>query len=343
MNIKLDAIKIVNVLELTGEEWLQYRQTGIGGSDASGIAGVNKYKSKLGVFLDKKNPIVSNESPSEAAEMGHIMEPVIREVFKKRNPHLKVYQSNFMWRSIKYPFMIANVDGLIKDPQRGWGILEIKNMSEYRLKEFGEEEIPIEFIIQGSHYMETLNLDFCIFAVFIGGNKYREFHLERDDAVIDALVEIEEDFWQNHILSDVAPDPDGSESSGQALATMYKAEDKKPKDEILELPSTAKELTQAYEYYNEQEAEMKKKKDEAKQQLQKMLGVHQTAQIEGDEKKIRWTFSQSFKGDLLKEKEPELYAQFLKPTLDANAFKKAYPSKYKEFMVDSGKRTFNYK
>lgn len=346
MNIKLDAIKIVNVLNITHEEWLHYRKSGIGGSDASAIVGLNKYKSKLGVFLDKTNPIVSSEPLNEFAEMGHIMEPVIRDLFKKRNPHLKVYQSNFMWRSIKYPFMVANVDGLIHDPQRGWGILEIKNMSEYRLKEFGEEEIPPEFIAQGAHYMETLNLDFCIYAVIIGGNKYREFTLKRDDEMqeyIETLVEHEEEFWLNHILTGIAPDPDGSKSSGQALKELYAPGDKKKKTEVLELPADTQELTQAYEYYSEQEAEMNEKKEFVKQQLQKMIGAHQTAQVDGDEKKLRWTFSKSFKADLLKEKEPELYSKFLKPTLDANAFKKAYPSMYKEFMVDSGKRTFSYK
>ncbi|MED3865229.1 lambda-exonuclease family protein [Priestia megaterium] len=344
MNIKLDAIKIVNVSNITDEEWLQYRQTGIGGSDAAAIAGVAnpKYSSKFKTFQSKTNPIVEIEPPGEYAEMGHLLEPIIRQRFKDKNPHLKVYQSHFMWRSSKYPFMLANVDGLIKDPKKGWGVLECKNMSEHRLKEFGTEEIPIEFIIQGSHYMEVLNLDFCIYAVFIGGNKYREFHLQRDDALIDALVQLEQDFWENHILTGIAPDPDGSEASGKALASMYNPGDKKPKKEILELPVQAKELTQAYEYYSQQEAEMKKKKDEAKQQLQVMLGAHQTAQVEGDEKKVRWTFSREFKADLLKEQEPELYSKFVKPTLDTKAFQKAYPSKYKEFMVDSGKRRFLY-
>lgn len=341
MNIKLDALKIVNVLKITGEEWLKYRQTGIGGSDAAAIAGVNKYKSKLSAFLDKVNPIVSYDSPSEAAEMGHIMEPVIRKVFKDRNPDYKVYQSNFMWRSEEHPFMLANVDGLIYDKERGWGILEIKNMSEYRLDEFGEEQIPIEFIIQSHHYMATLKLNYCIFAVFIGGNKYREFFVKRDESVIEYLIQLERSFWEENVMKNVAPEPDGSESSGEALKQLYsKGLDK---ERVLDLPSDTKELTQAYEFYSQQETEMKKKKEAIKQQLQALLGEYQTAQIEGDSKKVRWTFSKKFREDVFKEKNPELYAKFVKPTLDAQAFKKAYPSLYKEFMTESGSRTFSYK
>lgn len=37
---------VVNVTTITHEEWLRYRQSGIGGSDSSTIVGLNPYNSQ---------------------------------------------------------------------------------------------------------------------------------------------------------------------------------------------------------------------------------------------------------------------------------------------------------
>ena len=36
------------------EEWLEYRRKGIGGSDASVVCGINKYKSPVELWLEKR-------------------------------------------------------------------------------------------------------------------------------------------------------------------------------------------------------------------------------------------------------------------------------------------------
>lgn len=345
MNIKFKATKIANVNEITHEQWLTLRKTGIGGSEAAAIAGVSnpKYNSALKVFKNKLSMTINTEPPSEAAEMGHIMEPVIRSVFKQKNPQYKVYRSNFMWRSEESSFCQANVDGIIYCPEKGWGVLEIKNMSEYRLGEFGEQEIPIEFQIQMSHYLYCLGLNWGVFAVFIGGNKYREFFIKRNEALIESLIKIERHFWEHHILQGIPPEPDGSEASNQALQEIYSVADAKPKDDILTLPKDTKGLTEAYEFYKGEEEKMKKKKDEAKQQLMAMLGEYQKAQVEGDNKKIHWSFRKAFDAVKLREERPELYKEYTKPAFDAAAFKKAYPKVHSEFMTETNSRTFNYK
>jgi len=334
------ARKLVNVNTITHEEWLDYRKIGIGGSDAAAIAGVAnpKYNSRFKVYQKKTEAITTVEPTNEYAEMGHIMEPVIREVFKSKNPHLKVYRSNFMWQSETEPFVLANVDGVIYDKEKGWGVLEIKNMSEYRNSEFGEEQIPIEFQIQMSHYLFCLGLKWGMYAVFIGGNKYREFYIERNDELIESLINLERHFWHNHVVPQIPPQPDGSEASGAALLEAFKA---RKDDEVLTLPSDVKGLTEAYEFYKDEEDKMKKKKEEAKQQLMAMLGEYQKAEIEGENKKINWTIKKAFDAVKLREAQPEMYQKFTKPTFDAAAFRKAFPSEHKKFMVETKSRTFS--
>lgn len=346
MNIKIDAIKYADVKKLTGEQWLQARKNGLGGSDGATAAGLSSYSSRLELYLDKTDPDYTEEDKppqlKEAAEMGHIMEPVIRQTFKAKNPHLKVYQSHFMWQSKHYPFMLANVDGLIYDPERGWGVLECKNMSEYRKNEFGEEEIPLSHLIQAQHYLSVLNLEFCIFAVFIGGNKYREFFVYRDEELIENLIKIEQNFWEEHVLKRIAPEPDGSESSKKSLLKLFPAADAKKKADVVTLSRDAKELADAYEFYSEQEKEMKAKKNKVMQDLQEKIGAYQTAEIEGDDRTIHWTVKKGFDEELLKRKRPEIYSKFTKPALDKTKFKNAYPQLYKEFSVETQTRAFSF-
>ena len=58
-------------------------------------------------------------------------------------------------------------------------------------------------------------------AVLIGGNKFVYKKIERDEDIIQYLVNMERDFWLNHVEKDVPPMFDGSEASTQLLKQMY--------------------------------------------------------------------------------------------------------------------------
>lgn len=47
------ALKLVKTQELTRDDWLAVRRTGIGSSDAAAAVGLNPYMSPLELWLDK--------------------------------------------------------------------------------------------------------------------------------------------------------------------------------------------------------------------------------------------------------------------------------------------------
>lgn len=50
------AMKIVTSTEnLPYEEWLELRKTGIDGSDASVVCGINRYKTPIELWMEKLN------------------------------------------------------------------------------------------------------------------------------------------------------------------------------------------------------------------------------------------------------------------------------------------------
>ena len=58
-------------------------------------------------------------------------------------------------------------------------------------------------------------------AVLIGGNKFVYKKIERDEDIIQYLINMERDFWLNHVEKDEPPMFDGSEASTRLLKQLY--------------------------------------------------------------------------------------------------------------------------
>lgn len=103
---------LVKTKDLSRSDWLRYRAMGIGGSDVSVVAGINPYRSVYQLWLEKTGQIEPEQSDSEYAHFGTLLEPVIRKEFTERTG-LKVRQKHMILQSEEYPFMLANLDGII--------------------------------------------------------------------------------------------------------------------------------------------------------------------------------------------------------------------------------------
>ena len=111
---------------LGNEEWLRLRKTGLGGSDAGAVCGLNPYSSPMKVFADKTSDSVEGED-NEAIRIGRDLEQYVAERFMEATG-LKVRRSNYMYRSVEHPCMIADVDRFVAGEDAG---LECKTASAY--------------------------------------------------------------------------------------------------------------------------------------------------------------------------------------------------------------------
>ncbi|WP_316964756.1 YqaJ viral recombinase family protein [Mammaliicoccus sciuri] len=55
----------VSTKDMSRKEWLKLRQTGIGGSDAGTILGINKWKSPIQLYFEKTQPELKQEIDNE--------------------------------------------------------------------------------------------------------------------------------------------------------------------------------------------------------------------------------------------------------------------------------------
>lgn len=66
----------ISVADMSRSEWLRLRKSGIGGSDAGAICGVNPYSSPMKVFYDKTSDEV-DETDNESARQGRDLEDYV--------------------------------------------------------------------------------------------------------------------------------------------------------------------------------------------------------------------------------------------------------------------------
>ena len=81
------------------EDWLEHRRLGIGGSDASVVCGINRYKSPVELWLDKTGQLPAQEA-GEAAYWGSQLEALVRAEFTKRTG-IEVIHKSELFASMK--------------------------------------------------------------------------------------------------------------------------------------------------------------------------------------------------------------------------------------------------
>ena len=191
------------------EEWLANR-TGIGGSDASAIVGLNPYKSNLDLWKEKTGQVTPEDiSDKPYVKYGTEAEHHLRELFKLDFPQYEVeYIENNMFVNSKYPFAHASLDGWLTDQNGRKGILEIKTTEilQSMQKEKWNKQLPDNYYVQVLHYLLVTEFDFAILkaqlkTVFDGIPYLQTKHylIERSDVEADIafLAEKEFEFYES--------------------------------------------------------------------------------------------------------------------------------------------------
>ena len=302
------AFKILaNTENMPYEDWLAHRRLGIGGSDASIVCGINKYKSPVELWLDKTGQLPYQEA-GEAAYWGTQLESLVRNEFSRRTG-ITVTETHELLQSEEHPFMLANLDGVCEVPDYGPCIFEAKTASAFKAGEW-DNSIPDGYYLQIQHYMAVTGYKAAYIAVLIGGNTFKWRCIERDDELISMLIQLEEDFWQ-HVQDGTPPPLDGSDAAKDFLAARFP--DSKPSSHIT-LPDSAADLLAQYDDACEQLEAVTEQKQRAENLLKEMMGDNEVGTA-GD-RIVTWksTSRESLDSKTLKAEHPALYKKYANKT-----------------------------
>lgn len=298
--------RLVNTKNMEIKEWLAYRRLGVCGSDTGIILGLNPYRSVLELWEDKTGQIQIEETENNFTHFGHVLEPVIRQEFQKRTG-MKVRVRNAIFQSETDPFMLADIDGIVTEPDGSKAIFEAKTAIEYKKGEWENGRIPDSYYSQVQHYMEVTGLDRAYIACLVGGNAFYIYKIERNDEYIKWLIGKEKEFW-NHVRNMSMPDVDSSKATTEYLGKTY------PDgiyDEIT-LPIEAGNIAQQYISVDSQIKNLKKEKDLLGNQLKIMLKEHEVGSV-GNFRIIWKTINRTgLDTEKLKADLGERYGEFIK-------------------------------
>lgn len=295
----------ITTADMSRDEWLDARRAGIGGSDVGAIMGFNQYKSAYQVFLEKTGQY-HEEVDNEAVYFGNALEDFVAQEFAKRTGK-KVRRLNKMLVHPEHDFMLANLDRVVVGER---AVLECKTASEYVKEAWEGEEIPASYLCQVHHYLAVTGFEKAYIAVLVGGNKFIWKEIERDEEFIQILIDREKDFWENHVIKDVAPPIDGSDATNELIKKMYPQDDgtaimlTKDDDVLLDaIDSISSEIKALEQQKKEYENQLKLKLENA---------------TEGHSQRHKVTYktvvSNRVDSKRLKVEVPDVYEKFIKPS-----------------------------
>lgn len=288
-------------------EWLEYRRSGIGGSDAAALLGLDKYQGEYGVYQSKVAPDeVRDETRNESADWGDKLEDVVAKEFAKRTG-FRVYHPTAMLRSNLYPFMLATLDRICIDPDHPESptFLEIKTRN-FNDRRNWDDCIPANVNAQVQHYMLVTGVTKCWVAVLIGGQEFRSFFVQRDDSLCAQIVAVETMFW-DHVLKQEPP-------PGDSLM-VQEIEHQPSTATAVDLTSEYRELIQRHREITELLKSLDGTKKDIETKIKIALGEHEVGMLDG-KTVVTWKSTKRvlLDHDLLKYETPEIMEKFSKTT-----------------------------
>ena len=297
---------VPDIDKLSYAEWLQVRRSGIGGSDSAAALGLSPWKSALELWQEKTTGQSQPHQENEAMIWGRIMEPIIIKEFVRRTG-LTVNPMRSMLQATNWPWMLADLDGLIEDPQRGTGIFEVKTASAYKQGEWSEDHCPDVYLLQLAHYLAVTGLSYAVICVLIGGNKLHWITVDRDNELINSLVSLEHTFWQ-YVLTQSPPPVDGSTACAEMLSRRYPYSSNAAP---LILPTEADGWIEDYLKAKAEEDAATERKRLAENQIKEVMKDHERGSSPGG-KQVTWKTITVNKLDTarIKKEQPHLAERY---------------------------------
>lgn len=285
------------------------RRLGIGGSDIAAILGISKWATPLDIYLEK----ISTEEPGEDfgnqfTEWGNRLEPVLVEKFEE-SAGVKCATGLDTFIHPERPYMRANIDARLIGED---AILECKTAGQFAGKEWsplGGDNIPEPYLLQCAYYAEVVGVSKVYIAVLIGGNDFRVYHYNRNPALGKLILAKVTDFWENHVLKQIPPDPINQEDAVKLWRTTESDELKLATDEILE---TLEELRRLRTDKKALEAQLALKQLE----LYNFMQDAQQINSQSGEPLVTWKMQtmNRFDANTFKAEHPEMHALYIKTT-----------------------------
>lgn len=321
----VSAKRLVNTKDLSREDWLRFRKQGIGSSDAAAACGIHPYLSILELWMIKTGRMTLDiDDQANGIEgyaplyWGNTLEPMVAKFYQEHTGN-KVRRVNAI---LQHPepdkaFMLANLDYAITGSDEVQ-ILECKTAGEHGAK-LWKHGVPLYVTCQVQHQLAVTGKTAAHICVLLCGHEAKIYEVERDERLIESIIEQERLFWQ-YVATDTPPTPDHSESSARAIKQLYPTP--KPSSKVdLRNDDGANKLFDKLLSYRDAMQEAEQRHDQIKHQLQTLIADNEVAVFLSGA--ISWKRSKDSIGldsKAIIKAHPELLVQFSKTKQGSRRF-----------------------
>ena len=175
-------------LEQGTEAWHEWRDNGLGASDAPALMGENPWKSRAKLLHEKRLRLRPPVNRSMARGTG--LEPIARRSYE-RATGTTVYPVCLQSSTVEW--LRASVDGLSAD---GGSVVEIKCGESVYRKAASTRRVPTYYVGQLQHILAVTGLAEIDFWCFLPQRPEVHLSVQRNERYIEKLLAAEEKFWQ---------------------------------------------------------------------------------------------------------------------------------------------------
>ena len=264
-------------------EWLAERRNGIGASEVPAILGVDRYKTGLDIWLEKRGLAERTGDDTGPQRVGRFAEPMIaklyadtvgvslRDVPRVRHPDFDMLFASADRMVVGlddawlYPVEIKNRGGI----PRGWG-------------DAGTDHIPQAVAVQVHVQMACYDLDRADVAALLGGNDFRVYTVHRDPTIERVILERVAEWWQRHMVQGEEPEITGP-SADDYLARKFQ----RAGTEVVRADGAVESLLRDYALARAARVRASELEDALKLQVQAAVGDNRG--IEGAAGRALWS------------------------------------------------------
>jgi len=279
------------------EQFLLDRKQGIGGSDVAAIMRLSPWSTPLDIYKDKTSAELNCEELGEDLKRGIRVEKYILQEYSERSE----VQLNTNVPTIidpQYPFMRANIDARRLD---GNVIIEAKS-TKAPISSW-EKGIPEYYKTQVAYYAMLADADYVEIPVLFSGWTYACFTYWRDETFEAEIKTSVINFWENHIVKNIPPQPTSSE---ELMIAYPKLEEK-----TITADNDMREKVYQLQEASEQRKALEKQEKKLKTEIQCFMGDAGLLDAGFCKLALKERNATRFDTTSFKESKPELYQQYL--------------------------------
>jgi predicted phage-related endonuclease len=228
--MKLQVVDIDK--ETSYQDWLNYRQNGIGASEVGTILGLNPWKCAAELYYQKIGAMSMGQDEKVAMLMGNELEPLVRSIYSYwnheivdqkeahlqalierksgMNPRHYVYEATGFVLNPEFPHLFFSPDGLVlKDNKYKTSVLrsgfintdhidhviEVKTISGWAAKQW-DGGVPPSYYAQITTYLLGMGLPYSYLVSMEDGRNISCLRLDFDQEFADQIVQMTSEFWQ---------------------------------------------------------------------------------------------------------------------------------------------------